>query len=85
MEEFPLFDALSWLSPAVLARAQHPAGGGSCNGGSGTGINVALTAGGGFGTGAGCCSWSNPCCARFGCGRGTHEACCNGCAASVGE
>ena len=81
METFPLFEALSRHSLAVLALAQPPSGGGSCNGGSGTGNNVALTGGGGFGTHAGGCCWSNPCDARLGCGRGTHSLGSNGCAA----
>ena len=46
METFPLLETLSRHSLAVLALAQPPSGGGSCNGGSGTGNNVALTGGG---------------------------------------
>ena len=49
MEAFPSFDALSRLSPAVLAWAKPPCGGGSCHGGFGTGHDVALTGGGSLG------------------------------------
>ena len=45
METFPVFET----PLAVLALARPPSGGGSCNGGSGTGNNVALTGGGALG------------------------------------